>query len=233
MLTLHGRPRTVSEEPTPGHLALRRDGSIDPLQQFASRARYTDGQAIFMVGDDKVDCFKVVRGAVRLCSLLADGRRLIAHFLLPGDFFGFNGLAAPSLTAEAIGPVELTRYPSRAVALLASRDPEIARRLHAMVCRQLTAAESQLLVLGRMTPPERLAFFLLELAEHGGAELGDTAVLDLPMSRQDIADYLGLTIETVSRTFTLLKRKGVLALPKPQHVVLSDVEALRDLAAGD
>jgi len=231
MLTLQGRPQALGQMTTPGHAPAPREG--DPLQALANRARYADGQAIFMAGDEAVDCFKVVKGAVRLCSLLSDGRRLIAHFLLPGDFFGFKGVAAPSLTAEAIGPVEVTRYPRRAVAALAERDPEIARRLHAMVCRQLTRAEAQLLVLGRMTPPERLAYFLLELAEHGGQELDQGAVLDLPMSRQDIADYLGLTIETVSRTFTLLKRKGLLALPRQQHVLLRDPDALRDLAAGD
>lgn len=185
-------------------------------------------QSLFLAGDAASHVYRVMAGCVRSLALMPDGRRQVAEFHLPGDLLGLDGREAHLLSAEAVGDAILLRFPRRQLEAEAVRDPAAARGLYDLACRSLETAQRRLMVLGRKTAAERLASFLLEMAERTG---GDRR-FDLPMSRQDIADHLGLTIETVSRVFSQFRRQGLIALPTAQRVELRDREAV-EAASGD
>ncbi|MBS0297109.1 MAG: helix-turn-helix domain-containing protein [Proteobacteria bacterium] len=170
--------------------------------------------------------YEVVEGVVRTCRLLSDGRRQIEDFYLPGDVFGLEAGLMRRAAAEAVGPVTLKVVRRTTLSDLATRDADLARKLWSLTARDLRRTQDHLLMLGRRSATERVAGFLLDLAERTDSE----DVLDLPMSRQDIADYLGLTIETVSRTFTQLQNTGLIEAPSCRHLIV-DLEALEDLCA--
>lgn len=186
------------------------------------------GEALFFEGDPADAYFKVMRGAVRTCRLLPDGRRHIGQFLLTGDVFGLVPGASYPYAAEAVTDTVLIRYPRRQIEHLMIERPEIGRSLCTVASRQLAAAQQQMVLLGRKTAEERIASFLLMMAER----CGDGHCLALPMTRADVADYLGLTIETVSRTVSQLRHDGLIALHGASEVTILDHEALQDMAEG-
>ena len=168
--------------------------------------------------------YKVIRGAVRTYRVLHDGRRQIGAFLLPGDIFGVEAGATHAASAEAVADSVVLVIKRSAVIALAERDLEIARELWTHTAQELGRAQNHMLLLIR-NAQERIASFLLEMAERAaGADC-----VELPMSRQDIADYLGLTIETVSRTLTQLEAEAAIALPTSRRVVLRNRSALSRL----
>jgi len=170
--------------------------------------------------------YEVVEGTVRTCRLLSDGRRQIEDFYLPGDVFGLEAGLTRRATAEAVGTVTLKVIHRAALSELAMRDGDMARKLWTLTARDLRRTQDHVLMLGRRSATERVAGFLVDLADR--TDSGDA--LDLPMSRQDIADYLGLTIETVSRTFTQLQSTGLVEAPTCRHLLI-ELEELRDLCA--
>jgi CRP/FNR family nitrogen fixation transcriptional regulator len=170
--------------------------------------------------------YKVVSGAVRTYRVLNDGRRQIGAFLLAGDMFGLEAGAIHGSSAEAIADSVILVIKRSAVIALAERDAEVARQLWTLTARELGRVQNHMLLLIR-NAQERIATFLLEMAERAPA--GDA--VDLPMSRQDIADYLGLTIETVSRTLSQLEENAAIALPTSRRVVLRNRSALSRLNA--
>lgn len=163
----------------------------------------------------------LVAGTVRICRLMDDGRRQIETFHRPGTLFGFEAGTSHRFSAEAVTNVTVRLARRSALMALAGRDAEVAQALWGLACRELERAQEHVLLLGRKTAQERVASFLGELAS-------DDAV-DLPMSRQDMADYLGLTIETVSRTLTQLEANGVIAFRSPRRIVIRNRSALRRL----
>jgi CRP/FNR family transcriptional regulator, nitrogen fixation regulation protein len=170
--------------------------------------------------------YKVVSGAVRSYRVLDDGRRQIGAFHLPGDMFGLEAGATHASSAEAIADSVVLVIKRSAVIALAERDPEVARQLWTLTAQELGRAQDHMLLLIR-NAHERIASFLLEMAARApGADS-----VELPMSRQDIADYLGLTIETVSRTLTQLEAEAAIALPTSRRVVLRNLSALSRLNA--
>jgi CRP/FNR family transcriptional regulator, nitrogen fixation regulation protein len=170
--------------------------------------------------------YKVISGAVRTYKVLVDGRRQIGSFYLPGDIFGLETGDEHTLSAEAIGDCRIIVIKRSAVAALAARDNDVARRMWELTARELQRAQDRILVLIK-SAQERVAGFLLEMADRTSRG----AAVELPMSRQDIADYLGLTIETVSRTLTQLERSAAIELPTSRRVVLRDRAALSRLDA--
>jgi CRP-like cAMP-binding protein len=170
--------------------------------------------------------YKLVSGSVRTSKTLNDGRRQIGAFYLPGDIFGFDIGSEHALSAEAISDAMVIVVKRSAIEALAARDSEIARQLWAMTSRELHRMQEHILLLIK-TAQERVAGFLLEMA----ARIKSVNGVELPMSRQDIADYLGLTIETVSRTLTTLENSAAIALPSSRRIVLRDRAALRRLNA--
>jgi CRP/FNR family nitrogen fixation transcriptional regulator len=165
--------------------------------------------------------YKVVSGAVRTYKVLNDGRRQISSFYLPGEIFGLELGGEHTFSAEAIADSKILVIRRSAVVALAGRDKEVARQLWRMTATELQRAHDHIMLLIK-TAQERVAGFLLEMA----ARSPDASEVDLPMSRQDIADYLGLTIETVSRMVTQLERSGTIALATSRRVVLRKRGAL-------
>ena len=178
-----------------------------------------EGAEIYAQGERTQAIYQVAFGAVRIFRLMADGRRQISAFHLPGEVFGFEPNATHRFFAEAICATGI-----RAFRL--SSDVDVSRDLLPLALGGLAKAQEHLLVLGRQSASERLAAFLLDLAERqGGLEQ-----FDLPMSRLDIADYLGLTIETVSRTLTRFKAKGIISLPSLRRVIVRKWGPLHEMA---
>jgi len=170
--------------------------------------------------------YKVVSGTVRTSKILDDGRRQIGEFYLPGDIFGLEVGNDHAFSAEAIADAKVLVIKRSAVEALAARDNETARQLWATTGRELQRVQDHILLLIK-TAQERVAGFLLEMADR----IKTSNEVELPMSRQDIADYLGLTIETVSRTLTSLENASAIALPTSRRVVLCNRAALRKLNA--
>jgi CRP/FNR family nitrogen fixation transcriptional regulator len=165
--------------------------------------------------------YKVTSGAVRTYKVLADGRRQIGAFYLPGDVFGLESGDVHAFSAEAISDSKVTVIKRSAVVALAARDSDVARELWNVTSRELERVQEHMIALIR-SAEERVAGFLLEMAKRAPG----ASQVQLPMSRQDIADYLGLTIETVSRTMTRLESVAAIALPTSRCVVLRNRAAL-------
>lgn len=176
--------------------------------------------------------FNVTGGCIRLFKLLPDGRRAITGFLFPGDFLGLTNRETYTCSAEALTPVMLCRFPRRKLEGLLEEMPKLERRLLGMASNELAAAQEQMVVLARKAAGEKVASFLLLLSSRQEARHIDANPVIVPMSRSDIADYLGLTTETVSRTFTQLKTDGLISLQAQGRVLIRDEDALRDLAEG-
>jgi CRP/FNR family nitrogen fixation transcriptional regulator len=204
---------------------MAQSGLIETLVGFeaiGSRRSVARNEEIFAEGDPGDCWYKVIAGTVRLCKLLADGRRHIAEFYFSGDCFGLENMPARLFSAEAVSDVIVMRYPRRATERLIDESPNLARGLRDMTLRDLANAQIRMMMLGRMSAPERVATFLLDMFERRDA----TRTLDLPMSRNDIADYLGLTIETVCRVMSAFRRNGAIDIPSPHRVELRDRAAL-------
>jgi CRP-like cAMP-binding protein len=170
--------------------------------------------------------YKVVSGTVRTYKVLVDGRRQIGAFHLPGDIFGLETGDEHTSSAEAISECKIIVIKRSTVMALAARDNDVARQMWALTARELERVQEHSLVLIK-SAEERVAGFLLEMAERvpgGGA-------VELPMSRQDIADYLGLTIETVSRTLKHLEDAAAIEVPKRRRILLRNRSALHRLSA--
>lgn len=187
--------------------------------------RFTKGKTVFSEGSAALHFYEVVSGTVRTSQLLKDGRRQIDAFHLKGDIFGFEASSLHPVGAEAVEDVTLRIYQRSQLERMMSEDYEFAQRVVAAMMRAIERAQSHMLLLGRKSALERIATFLLDMS----GRLSEMSHLDLPMSRSDIADHLGLTIETVSRTLTQLERKGVIELSHRRSIILRDRIALRRL----
>jgi CRP/FNR family nitrogen fixation transcriptional regulator len=197
------------------------------LEQIGTRLHFAPGQEIYAAGEQGGSWYKVVRGTVRICKFLADGRRHIAEFCFAGDSFGFEGAGLRGFSAEAVGEVSVIRFSNAATERLAADGPELARHLREVMLKGLAMAQTQLMRLGRMTACERVVSFLIELAERQDSGTR----IELAMSRCDLADHLGLTIETVCRVLADLKRRRLIALSNAHWIELLDRDALAAVGA--
>ena len=171
--------------------------------------------------------YQVVSGAVRTYKVLQDGRRQIGAFHLPGDVFGLEAGEVHAFSAEAIAH-SVVRVAKRAgIVAMAARDSELSADILSRTAGSLRRAQEHMLLLGRRNAEERVATFLLDMARREASE----GVIELPMSRQDMADYLGLTIETVSRTLTHLEAKAVIELPSSRRILVRSRGSLQRLNA--
>lgn len=205
---------------------------MQELIKILTRQTYETHDPIIDEGEPAEFVFNVTGGAVKLFKLLPDGRRQITGFLFEGDFIGTATNATYSYSAEAVGDVSLCRFNRRKLESLLDRFPKLERQLLTMASNELAQAQDQMLLLGRKTAREKLCSFLLNLSRRADKRGYDAAVVSLPMSRNDIGDYLGLTTETVSRTFTNLKRDGVIQLLDGNRVRINDTDRLYDLSDG-
>lgn len=199
------------------------------LRASSTTHHLTRNETIFSEGDAAERVYIIVSGAVRICRYLPDGRRHVIDFALAGDLLSFFECAHQPASAEAAASSTIISYPRRALDRLATENPSVRRQVLALVSSNLLEAQERLMILSCKTAKERVASFLLRLAERSDAGAGD--ILDLPMSRQDIADHLGLTIETVSRVLSALKGDCVVAMPAAHEIALTNVSALRAASA--
>jgi CRP-like cAMP-binding protein len=211
----------AGKEVTPNESALQ---SIGTVVRFARNA------TVFSENDKAHYSYTVIKGALRLSKVMLDGRRQIAKFLLPGDMFALDCDCEYALTAEALTEVMLLRYSRAHLERLSDDVPEVRRAVMSSLRRELSAAQKHLVVLGRQTAKERVASFLLLLASRGNRK--NREPVEFPMSRQDIADYLGLTVETVCRALTDLKKLGVIAAPDRHQVIICNLADLESIARG-
>jgi CRP/FNR family transcriptional regulator, nitrogen fixation regulation protein len=192
-----------------------------PLQMIGSPMSFSRNAEIYGEGEAADYIYKVLSGTVRTSKMLADGRRQIGSFYLPGDIFGLESGDEHSFSAEAIEDATVLVIRRSAVIALAERDNEVARELWQLTGRELQRVQGHILLLIK-SAQERVADFLLDMAARGS----DSRIVELPMSRQDIADYLGMTIETVSRTLTQIEKSATIALPASRRIVLRNRAAL-------
>lgn len=200
---------------------------LERAEALATRVRYSRGQAIYEE-DSAVDCWcRVVSGVARRFSLRIDGRRQIVDLLLPNDVFGFGTRGRHCFNVEAVvdGTV-IARYPRARVETLASSDVRVAQQLQEATTEAIARLQTQILTLGRTTAEAKVGCFLLRMAERLSADPTDPLLL--PISREDIADYLALSVETVSRSLTQLKRRGVIRLLDTRRIRIVDREALEE-----
>lgn len=203
-----------SRSPQPALPEAFEPALLQPLSFFPA------GAEIYAQGEKAGPFYQVEFGAVRIYRLLADGRRQISAFHLAGETFGFEADSTHHFFAEAINAtgIRVFRFATGA---------DISRQLLPLALKGLTRAQEHLLVLGRQNAIERVAAFLLDMAERQGG----LQPIELPMSRMDIGDYLGLTIETVSRTLTHFETACAIELPRSRRIVLRNRSALHKLNA--
>ena len=226
---------TASVPSTRGKLTERGSSPVPETDHFtavtartglvATEFAYRKDEEIYGESEMAEYVYQVIRGAVRSYKLLSDGRRQIGAFHLPGDVFGLESGATHRLTAEAIVDTTVRLVKRRALEQAAETDVQVARKLWTMTSGDLRHAEDHMLLLGRKTAMERVATFLLEMDRR----LSITEMMALPMCRRDIADYLGLTLETVSRTLSQLQSQGVLDLSGARQIVIRNRPRLRNM----
>lgn len=209
----------------------------DELADYKRRGgniRLAAGQPLFHEGAPANRVFTLTKGMLKLYKLLPDGRRQVTGFMHPGDLLGVSIDGEHAFSAEALEPVELCSFAQTRFDDFVEGHPKMERELYRHAVHELAAAQQQMVLLGRKTAAERLASFFIGVAERverRGVE--HARFIDLPMSRSDIADYLGLTKETVSRVLAILKRQRVIRLENLNRVELLDRPALETIARGE
>ena len=188
---------------------------------------------IFTEGDKKAFVYSVVTGAVCLYKVLPDGRRQVIDFAYPGDLIGLGSGAIETLNAQATVATRVRCTSLGALRQAASCDPAMALRLYEALSRELAAMRDHLICVGQRSAMERVTSFLLALSKRNEARGRDAMTVELPMTRADIGDFLGLTIETVSRTFSKLKCLGAIEIDQGTTIRLVDTDQLQALAEGE
>jgi CRP/FNR family nitrogen fixation transcriptional regulator len=200
---------------------------LKSLDQLAMIMPFHRAQEICSQGSPADHWYYLVSGAARRCVIRLDGRRQIVDLLLPGDLFGFSVLDEYDSTIEAIAEgTVVAAYPRRRVEMLADSNPQLAREIRQVAFAALSRLQAQLLILGRVTALEKVGSFILEMVSRLSAANSNSVAL--PMSRYDIADYLAVSVETVSRSLTDLKHRGVIKLAGTRIVMIVNRNALED-----
>lgn len=193
---------------------------------------FVRNETIYRKGARAHFAYKVIEGAVRLSRVFGDGRRQIVNFYMPGDMFGFELLDEYSSSAEAAGECIVMRCPLSCVLHSSTSDANINRQRLELLSKSLSDAERHVAMLGHQSARQRVASFFLAFEQHRPVDVDSAFELELPLGRQDIADYLGLTIETTCRALSELKRRQIIEMPRRRQVVVRDPSHLRAIAEG-
>ncbi len=210
-------------------------GALEPhelveLEAMARPVCYGQRQQMFAQDEPSDSVYNLTSGSVRLYRLLPDGRRQVVGFAIPGDFLGLSMSERTVYGAEALTAVTACKFNREAFAALVDERPHLLRRLYDLASHELSLAQEQMVIIGRRTAEERVVCFLIGLRKRWAQFNHNSVTVPLPMTRQDIADFLGLTIETVSRAVSKLAREKAL-LVVPDGVRLLDLERLEKIAA--
>jgi CRP/FNR family transcriptional regulator, anaerobic regulatory protein len=207
--------------------------TLRDLRQLGTMQRLQAGQPAFHEGDPAKRVFMLTAGALKIYTLLADGRRQVTGFMFPGDFLGVTVDDEYAFTVEALRPTELWWFSREAFDRFIEAHPMMERELYRMAAHELAAAQHQMVLLGRKTAAERVASFFLNLLQRAERVSGKAETrFSLPMSRLDIADYLGLTKETISRMLALLRNRKLIRLTTQDEIEVLDRRGLMDMADG-
>jgi CRP/FNR family nitrogen fixation transcriptional regulator len=226
MISRSSSPQPANRAPRPVPTVVSSSQSGNALELMGAPMPYSRNAEIYGENEPAEYLYKVLSGTVRTYKILNDGRRQIGSFYMPGDVFGLEVGDDHTFSAEAICDSKVLVIKRSALIALAARDNEVARHLWTMTANELHRAQNHMMLLIK-TAQERVAGFLLEMAKRSAV----VTEVELPMSRQDIADYLGLTIETVSRTLTQLENSAAIAVPTSRRIVLRNRAALSRLNA--
>ncbi len=203
------------------------------LAAIVTSRSYGARQMIVQEGDQAEFLLNIVSGTVKLYRALPDGRVQIVGFLGEGDFLGVPATRCYAVSAEAVTPTEMCVFPQRSFDRLLNECPALERRLFELARTEVAASRDHMLLLGRKTARERVASFLVAIVDKAQCARATSPCITLPMARTEIADYLGLTMETVSRTITSLRNEGVIAVQSPGHVDVLRPDTLRQIASGE
>ncbi len=210
-------------------------GALQPeeLAKLSSLARcesFGSGDVLFHEGDTANTVYNITDGAVRLSTMLKNGRRQVIGFLFSGDFIGFSDRAEYPWTAEAVRGAKVCRFSKTDLTKATQELPKIEHRLFEMASADLTAAQDHITMLGQGSAAEKLTAFLLMLSRKAADRGGTTNPVHLPMTREDIADYLGLAFETVSRCFARLETEGLITVESLRVIRINDFDAMTDFS---
>ena len=198
---------------------------LGSLESMSTIARFSPGDLIYLRGDPADFWYRILSGACRKCAYGFDGSRQIVDFPRPGDLFGYDAQEVHAFSVEAIASdTTVARYPRHNAERVADSDPQVARRIRELAFGAVLRVQRRLLILGRATALEKVSSFLLEMADSFRANSG--GAVTLPMSRYDIADYLGMAVETVSRALTQLRTRRAIALRGVRRVQICNRPAL-------
>lgn len=228
MMTVQSGTSTISGAPwkiggMPALHPAPASESFDLLAQSATRVRVPRGSELVAEGEEADFCYKIVSGDAMAFKLMSDGHRQVYEFLLPGDYVGFDSQDSHYFSVEAVTDLVVLKYPRRTVERLLAECPRLASAIQRITARGLHSAYQRMVLLTHKSADERIAWFLLDMAERSQSR----EKIHLAMSRTDIADYLGMVIETVSRALTRLKRAGTIAMAGVNDVRLVDRERLK------
>ncbi|HUO53746.1 MAG TPA: helix-turn-helix domain-containing protein [Rhodoblastus sp.] len=204
-------------------------GEFEQLERIGRTLSFPAKTTLFEQGRDAPFVSNITAGALRLSKLLPDGRRQVVGFALPGDFLGLGMQPIHPFTADALTPVKVCQFSRIGFSELLDKTPHLMRAMMYMAAQELTLAQDQMVVLGRRTAEEKIASFLIGMRNRYARIHGASVHVPLPMTRLDIGDYLGLTVETVSRMMTRMAREKVIVIV-PDGVRLLDVPHLEQMA---
>lgn len=220
------RPVSLSRPPAAVTTGLEASLAHAPLRRIEAK------EFLFVEGDAPSHVYLVETGAIALYRMLADGRRQVVGFAYPGDIVGLGADQEYRMNAQAVKPSRVRCFSAAVLRRSAATDPVLGFKLYEAMARELAATRDLMLTTGQRSAIERVAAFLMALSRRNERNGQDPAAFELPMTRTDIGDFLGLTIETVSRTFTKLKLMHLIELPHSNEVRLLDLEELQGLADG-
>ncbi len=227
----HPQTYAAPHRPLAGQVPASRNG-LDDCLEHASLRRLQAKEFVFVDGDPTKHIYRIEAGAVSLFKILTDGRRQILGFAYAGDFIGLGLQGEHIMNAQAIKATKVRCMPLAALHRIAAHDPALSFRLYQTVAQELASTRDLLMTIGHRSASERVASFLLALSRRNEESGAPANIIDLPMTRADIADFLGLTIETVSRTFSKMKSRRLIDLPQSACVHLLDINELERIAEG-
>ncbi|WP_040819245.1 transcriptional regulator FnrL [Litoreibacter arenae] len=219
------RPRAICSRCT--------DDELNELDKIKYYKTYPAGSSVVLMGDPMMFVASVVTGVASLSRSMVDGRMQMVGLLLPSDFIGRPGRDIASFDVTAVSELTLCHFHKKAFEKVTQATPHVQERLVEIALDELDAAREWMLLLGRKTAREKIASFLLICARRLGRKEGKSLLLELPLTRDAMSDYLGLTIETVSRQMAALKRDGVVVLEGTRKVTIPDLNRLLDEAGDD
>jgi len=232
-MTMALHPSDVAFKAVRGPFGIGDVASARFAHSDASIAHYAAGEEVAGEGDPAKNYFRVVKGVFRSVKITRDGRRQVYAFYMPGDMCGLEPGPTDKMNIEAVNAGSISVLSRTACRSRMVQDPEFNTAIFEGATRALAISIDHMTMVGRSSAEERLAWFLTMLRDRAAIPGREPATVELVMQRQDIADYLGVTIETVSRTFTVLKERGVIALPTTRRVEILKPKALEGLAAAD